>query len=111
MDFIFKKTTIPNRLLANVSRVEEIHIGKCIRIQLFFVMHDKVELLVKGGKDRKLLQDLYTAVNEAKMTVVKAGTRSSYNYTVKHLFIAPKRTRDSDVTVSQSNKRTKLTKE
>ena len=110
MAFIFKETSIPNDLLANVSHVEEVHLGKSIKIRTSIVMNDRLKLLVKGKRERKLLQNLYSAIDRAKRAAVKAGTRFSYNYTVKKIFIESKRKREDDVTPTstESCKRKKV---
>lgn len=63
-------------------------------------MQDKVELVIEGEEDRKLLQDLYTEIDHQKQCkVAEKGELPlqdyDYDYEVKKVFLQAKRKRDT----------------
>lgn len=98
MTFFFNDKNIPRSLLSRVAKVEEIYCGSAMLVRLTIPMQDKVELVIQGEEDRKLLQDLYREIDHEKQCkVAMKGVLplEEYDYTVKKVFLQRKRKRDT----------------
>ena len=98
MTFFFNDKSFSHYHLSQVARVEEIHCGSAILARVTIPMQDKVELVIEGEEDRKLLQDLYTEIDHQKQCkVAEKGELplQDYDYEVKKVFLQAKRKRDT----------------
>lgn len=110
MTFFFNDKSFSHYHLSQVAQVEEIHRGSAILAWVTIPMQDKVELVIEGEEDRKLLQDLYTEIDHQKQCkVAEKGELplQDYDYKVKKVFLQAKRKRDTPLDTPSNTKRCK----